>query len=122
MQATVRDIKKDVVDSKSHLEELQEKLFLYKDKSSCFELSHIKEKKLDYLHRKCADIALIQESHFRASDISWCPFRHFKLIASSSYLRFERSWYTSEQKISVSNGVCLHLVTSCIFSDSYLIS
>lgn len=45
---------------------------------------------LDYLHRKRADIALIQESHFRASDVTRCQNRHFKIIAASSYTSASR--------------------------------
>ncbi len=45
---------------------------------------------LDYLHRKRADIALIQESHFRASDVTRCQNRHFKIIASSSHTNASR--------------------------------
>ena len=48
--------------------------------------SPIKRSKcLDYLHRKRADIALIQESHLKASDVTHFQNRHFKVIAFSSY-------------------------------------
>lgn len=45
---------------------------------------------LDYLHRKRADIALIQESHLRASDVTRCQNRHFKIIAFSSHTNASR--------------------------------